>query len=70
MHTEEVVVGGGQARTRHILVYNSKEAERERAQRESIAKELEEKPKFPKQLPNQQHMKAICELRSHPVYGR
>lgn len=65
LEVKEIVVGGGEARERYILVRNPQEAQRDKAKREAIIKELEE------QLPKiRSKARAVCELMAHPVYGR
>lgn len=65
LEVKEIVVGEGEARERYILVRNPQEAQRDKAKREAIIKELEERlPKI------RSHVKAVCELMAHPVYGR
>jgi hypothetical protein len=65
LEVKEIVVGNSEARERYILVRNPEEAAWDRARREMITKELEE------QLPLiKTHVKAVCELMAHPVYGR
>jgi len=65
LEVKEIVVGGGEARERYILVRNPQEAQRDKAKREAFIKELEE------QLPKiRSKARAVCELMAHPVYGR
>jgi len=62
---KEIVVSEAEARQRYILARNPEEVARDRAKRETIIKELQEKlPKV------KTHAKAVCELMDHPVYGR
>jgi transposase len=70
LETKEIVVGTGEARHRYVLVRNPKQAERDRARREKILKRLEEELRSLRYLPDGQHTKAVCELRSHKTYGR
>jgi len=67
---KEITVNEGEARKRYVLAQNPKEAERQKIQREEIIKETQKRLKEIKQLPNKEHTKAICELRSHAVYGK
>ena len=53
-----------------MLVYNPKEAEKERKSRETIIAQLTKKLEELKQLPDKQHNKAVCDLYSHKLYGR
>ncbi len=70
LETKEIVVGTGEARHRYVLVRNPKQAERDRARREAILREIEEELRSLRYLPDGQHTKAMCELRSHKTYGR
>lgn len=70
LEVKEVVVGDGEARKRYILVRNPQQAQRDRAGREQTLKELEQKLESLKYLPEGQHTKAVCALRSHPTLGR
>jgi transposase len=69
LETKEIVVGTGEARHRYVLVRNPKQAERDRARREKILKKIEEELRSLRYLPDGQHTKAVCELRSHKTYG-
>lgn len=70
LKVKEVVVGDGEARKRFVLVYNPQEAEKERKHRETIIEQLTQELESLKQLPDKQHTKAVCDLRSHKLYGR
>ncbi len=60
----------GEARKRLVLVYNPKEAEKEKKHRDKIIEDLTRELENLRQLPDKQHTKAVCALRSHQVYGR
>jgi len=70
LEVKEIIVGNGEGRRRYVLAYNPKQAEYEKNKREEIVKQAEERLKEIKQLPKQKHTKAMCELRSHKVYGK
>lgn len=70
LQVKEILVGDGEGRKRFVLVYNPKEAERDRARREEHIKKLEEQLEQLKQLDQQAHTKAACRLRSHPTSGK
>jgi len=70
IEVKEVIVGEGEARTRYILVRNPHEAARDKAKREEILKRIHEELAAIGDLEGKAHSKAVCELVSHPVYGR
>lgn len=70
LRIKEIMVGNGEARTRYVLAYNPQEAQKQRHEREEIVAEIRSRIKSLKQPPDSEHTKAICELRSHPVYSR
>jgi transposase len=70
LKAKEIVVGDGEARKRFVLVYNPKEAEKEQKHREAVIEQLTQELDGLKQLPDKQHTKAVCDLRSHKLYGR
>ena len=67
---KEIVIGDGERRRRLLLAYNPKEAEKQKKERAAIVVSLEEKLKHLRQLPGHLHSKAMCDLRSHKVYGK
>ncbi|WP_010532500.1 IS1634 family transposase [Lentibacillus jeotgali] len=69
LKAKEVIVGDGEARKRFVLVYNPKEAEKERKQRETIIEQLEQELEGLNQLPDKQHTKAVCRIRAHKVFS-
>lgn len=70
LQVKDIVVGNGEARKRYVLVYNPKEAERDRARREQTIHKLQAHLEDLKQLGGQTHTKAACQLRSHATYGK
>jgi transposase len=70
LKAKEIVVGDGEARKRFVLVYNPKEAEKEQKHRKAVIEQLTQELDGLKQLPDKQHTKAVCDLRSHKLYGR
>ncbi len=70
LEIKEIIVGDGEARTRYILAYNPLEAKRQKEQRNSIIAEIESRLERIKQMPEKDHTKAMCALRSHKTYGR
>ncbi|WP_353948728.1 IS1634 family transposase [Sporolactobacillus sp. Y61] len=70
LEVKEIVVGDGEKRQRFILAYNSKEAEKDKKQRERLVRDLEMALEDLHQLPEKKHTKAACTLRSHKLYGR
>ncbi len=70
LRIKEITVGDGEARTRYVLAYNPQEARKQRHEREEIVAEIKSRIKGLKQPPDSEHTKAMCELRSHPVYSR
>jgi len=70
LRTKEIIVGDGEARSRYVLVHNPVEARRQKAKRDEKIEELKAKLSQIRDLPRDQHTKAICELVSHRTYGR
>lgn len=70
LHVKESVVGDGEKRKRYVIVYNPAEAEKDKKQRQEIIQKLESELESIKQQPEENHTKAVCSLRSHPVYGK
>jgi transposase len=52
LHIKEIVVVDGEARQRYVLVYNAKEAERQRKEREKLLESLKEELEGLHQLPS------------------
>ncbi|AZR74480.1 hypothetical protein BBF96_14465 [Anoxybacter fermentans] len=70
LEIKEIIVGDGEAKKRYVLAYNPLEAKRQKEQREQIIKEIESQLKFLRQLSGKTHTKAMCNLGSHPTYGK
>jgi transposase len=71
LETKEVVVGGDSvARQRYVICHNPEEAERDRKKRDDIVADVTRMLSDIRQLQGEPHTKAMCALRSHPVYGR
>lgn len=69
LHIKEVIVGDGEARDRYVLAKNPDEEKKDRQKREEIVSELKEILSSLKQG-DENHTKKMCDLRSHPLYGR
>ncbi len=67
---KEIIVGDGEARSRYVLAFNPKEAKKQKQDRENIIKDIKERLQSLRQLPDEKHTKAMCNLRSHKVYGK
>lgn len=70
LEVKEIIVGDGEARRRYVLVRNPEQAQRDRASRERILDELRQELEGLRYLPEGQHTRAVCALRSHPTLGR
>ena len=70
LQVKEVVIGEGERRRRLLLAYNPREAEKQKKEREEIIASLEKKLESLRQSPDHLHTKAVCDLRSHGVYGK
>ena len=70
IYAKEVIVGDGERRKRYAVVLNKKEAVKDSKTREkhlqSITRQLAELGDKNKK----EHTKAVCQLASHPIYGR
>jgi hypothetical protein len=69
LQVKEVVVGDGERRKRYVLCLNPEEAERERAHREQVLKELSAELSLLRER-EADHPKAACELLASRRYGR
>jgi Transposase DDE domain len=69
LQVKEVVVGDGERRKRYVLCLNPEEAERERAHREQVLKELCAELTLLRER-EADHPKAACELLASRRYGR
>ena len=70
LHVKEIILGDREARQRYVLVYNPKEAERQRQERKKLLETLQAELKGLRHLPNEAYHKATCRLHSHPCYGK
>jgi transposase len=70
LQVKDIIIGDGEARKRYVLVYNPKEAERDRLRREQMIERLQAELDELKPLGGHAHTKAACKLRSHPTYGK
>lgn len=69
LQVKEVVVGDGERRKRYVLCLNPEEADRERAHREQVLKELSAELSLLRER-EADHPKAACELLASRRYGR
>lgn len=69
LEVKEIIIGNGEARDRYVLVRNPAQAARDKENRDSVIKGLEEQLREQKTPPGQ-HGKKTCELLSHPTCGR
>lgn len=67
---KEITVGDGEARTRYVLAYNPEEDKRQKEERKQIISEIKDRLEHLRQLPEKEHTKKMCKLRSHKVYGK
>ena len=70
LSAKEVIVGDGEKRKRLVLVKNREEAKRQRTIRQEIIKTVEKRIDAMKNRKRRSHTKEVCELKSHPVYGK
>jgi transposase len=70
LSAKEVTVGNGEKHKRLVLVLNSEEEKRHQAIRQEIIDAVEKKMAVLNKRKNRNHNKAICELKSHPVYSK
>lgn len=70
LEVKELTIGDGEARVRYVLVRNPERARRDKAERESILRALEEELSRLKEAKGEAHPKAACALLSHKAYGR
>jgi transposase len=70
LSAREVTVGNGEKRKRLVLVLNSEEEKRHQAIRQEIIDAVEKKMAVLNKRKSKNHNKAICNLKSHPVYGK
>ena len=70
LFAKEIIFGDGEKRKRLVLVKNIEEAERQRTVRQEIIDTVEEKVNVINNRRVRSHNKAVCELKSHAVYGK
>ena len=70
LHVKEVVVGDGERRQRCVLCFNPLEAQRQKAHREQIVREIEAELESLRYVGADGHSKRVCELRASARYGR
>jgi transposase len=70
LSAREVTVGNGEKRKRLVLVLNSEEEKRHQAIRQEIIDITKKKMAVLNKRKSRNHNKAICNLKSHPVYGK
>jgi transposase len=70
LSAKEVTVGNGEKRKRIVLVLNSEEEKRHQTIRQEIIDAVEKKMAVLNKRKSRNHNKAICNLKSHPVYGK
>jgi transposase len=66
---KEVIIGNGEKRKRLLIVKNIKEQQRDQRNRLQLIETLEEKVNHLNSRHRRSHSKAVCELKSHRVYG-
>lgn len=70
LQVKDILVGDGEGRKRFVLVYNPKEAKRDRFRREQRIEKLQGYLDELKPLDKSAHTKAACRLRAHATYGK
>ena len=70
LFAKEIVFGDGEKRKRLVLVKNTEEAERQKTVRQEILDTVENKIQDINNRWVRSHNKVVCDLLSHPVYGR
>ena len=70
LQVKEVVLGDGERRTRYALCLNPQEAQRQKAHREQIVREIDAELQSLRYIPEQGHSKRVCALRASARYGR
>ena len=67
---KEVIVGDGEKRKRMVLVKNLEEKEHQRTVRHEIIETIKNKIEAINNRRVRSHTKEVCDLKSHPVYGK
>jgi transposase len=70
LFAKDVTTGSGEKRKRLVLVKNTDEEQRAREVRSQIVSEIEKRIHKLNSRRDKSHSRAVCELRSHPVYGK
>jgi hypothetical protein len=70
LQVKEVVLGDGERRTRYVVCFNPQEAQRHKAHREQIVREIEAELQSLRHIPEEGHSKRACALRASARYGR
>lgn len=70
LRVKEVVLGDGERRLRYVVCFNPQEAQRQKAHREQIVREIEAELQSLRYLPEEGHTKRVCALRASARYGR
>jgi hypothetical protein len=70
LQVKEVAVGEGTRARRYAVCFNPQEAARQKAHREQLLAELEAELESLRPLPDTEHSKRTCALRSSSRYGR
>jgi transposase len=70
LFAKDVTAGSGEKRKRLVLVKNTDEEKRAREIRSQIVEEIEKRIEKLNSRRDKSHSKAVCELKSHPVYGK
>ena len=67
---KEVIIGNGEKRKRLVIVKNSNQQRRDQNNRLQLIKTLEQKINQLNRRTTTSHNKAVCELKSHRIYGK
>ena len=67
---KEVIIGNGEKRQRLVVVKNINEQQRDQKNRLQLIKTLEEKITSLNRRTTKSHNQAVCELKSHRIYGK
>lgn len=70
LSARELILGNGEKHKRFVLVRNSEEEKRQLLVRQQIIEMLEKQLEGINNRKLRSHNKAVCELKSHPVYGK
>ena len=70
LFARDVIMGDGEKHKRLILVLNTEEEQRHKIVRKQIVETIEEKLSYINSRKSRSHTKAVCELKSHPIYGK